>query len=216
MAVSSAEAARVAAALSIDRLGPYLRSADGDIGKAVCLYEWNLAVSGAFYEALGILEVVLRNALSEQLIARHGSRRGHWYDDPFRVLSDQAHADIAAARERIAKLGRVELPGRVIAELNFGFWKFLLAKRYEATMWTSHLRHAFPNLQPQSRAVVYRAVDQLHTLRNRVAHHEPIHERDLANDMLVLFRVLDWIDADIRSWAIDHSRLRPLIAGRPR
>lgn len=132
------------------------------------------------------------------------------------MLSDLAHEDIDAARRRIRKLCRTETSGRVIAELNFGFWKFLLAKRYEATLWTGYLRHAFPNLQPQSRAVVYRALDELHMLRNRIAHHEPIHNRNLMVDMLTVYRLLDWIDADARAWALGLSRLQSLIAARPR
>ena len=215
MPAGQVSAQRVAAALSRERLAPYLHAAGGDPAEAVRLYEWNLAVSGAFYEALGILEVVLRNALSTQLAAHHGTRAGQWYDDPLGVLSDLAHDDIAAARYRVQKLGRPETPGRVIAELNFGFWKFLLARRYEATLWTGYLRHAFPNLQPQRRATVYRALDGLHTLRNRIAHHEPIHTRDLTADMLAIYRLLDWIDADVRAWAVGLSRLEPIVAARP-
>ncbi|MCW3158383.1 hypothetical protein [Micropruina sonneratiae] len=103
----------------------------------------------------------------------------------------------------------------MVAELSFGFWKFLLAKRYEATLWTGYLRHAFPNLEPQSRAVVYRALDELHTVRNRIAHHEPIHSRDLTADTLTIYRLLDWIDHDVRAWAVTLSRLQPIIAARP-
>lgn len=216
MTESGANVARVATALSTERLAPYLRAMNGNLAEAVRLYEWNLAVSGALYEALGILEVALRNALSEQLAAHHGTLAGHWYDDPLGVLSVQAADDIAAARHRVAKLRRGESPGRLIAELNLGFWKFLLARRYEATLWTAHLRHAFPNLRPQNRATVYGALDALHALRNRVAHHEPIHKRDLSADMLTIYRVLDWMDPDVRAWAVSLSRLQPLIAARPR
>lgn len=215
MVVNEADPARVAVALSTERLVPYLRAANGELDKALRLYEWNLAVSGGLYEALGILEVVLRNALGTQLAAHHGTLSGHWYDDPLGVLSDLAHEDIAAARRRVRKLQRPETPGRVVAELSFGFWKFLLAKRYEATLWTGYLRHAFPNLQPQSRAVVYRSLDELHTVRNRIAHHEPIHSRDLTADTLTIYRLLDWIDADVRAWAVSLSRLQPTIASRP-
>lgn len=51
------------------------------------LYEWNLVVSGALYEALGILEVVLRNTLSTQLAAHHGCRRRRLKAAPFRNTS---------------------------------------------------------------------------------------------------------------------------------
>lgn len=215
MVVNEADPTRVAVALSTERLVPYLRAANGELDRALRLYEWNLAVSGGLYEALGIFEVVLRNALSAQLAAHHDTLAGHWYDDPLGVLSDRAQEDIAAARRRVRKLRRPETPGRVVAELSFGFWKFLLAKRYEATLWTGCLRHAFPNLQPQSRAVVYRSLDELHTVRNRIAHHEPVHNRDLTADMLTIYRLLDWIDADTRAWAVSLSRLQSLIAARP-
>ncbi|MDO5502780.1 MAG: hypothetical protein Q4G67_06345 [Actinomycetia bacterium] len=215
MTADEPDPAPIATALSPERLAPYLRATGGDLTGAVRLYQWNLGVSGALYEALGIVEVVLRNALSTQLAAQHGTLAGHWYDDPLGVLSDLAHEDIAAARRRVRKLRRPETPGRVVAELSFGFWKFLLAKRYEATLWTGHLRHAFPNLEPQSRAVVYRALDELHTVRNRIAHHEPIHSRDLTADTLTIYRLLDWIDHDVRAWAVTFSRLQPIIAARP-
>jgi hypothetical protein len=207
--------ARIAAALSTERLAPYLTATSGDQAGALRLYEWNLAVSGALYEALGIVEVVLRNAMSAQLTVWHRNRAGHWYDDPRGVLSGFAREDIAAARRRVRKLHRPETPGRVVAELNFGFWRFLLAKRYEATLWTGHLRHAFPDLQPQSRVAVYRALDELHTLRNRIAHHEPVHSRDLTADTVTIYRLLDWINHDVRAWAVTLSRLAPVIAMRP-
>lgn len=215
MAVDEPDAKRIVAALSPERFAPYQRKTGGDLHRAVRLYEWNLAVSGAFHEALGILEVVLRNALGRQLATYHGALAGQWYDDPLGVLSDLARDDIAAARRRVRKLRRPETPGRVVAELNFGFWKFLLAKRYEATLWTGSLRLAFPNLQPQRRAVVYRALDEMHTVRNRIAHHEAIHSRDLTADMLTIYRLLDWIDRDVGAWAVSLSRLHPIVASQP-
>lgn len=215
MAIDEPELARIADALSPERFAPYLRATGGDLHAALRLYEWNLAVSGALYEALGILAVVLRNSLSTQLAVHHGTLAGQWYDDPLGVLSGLAHDDIAAARRRVRKLRRPETPGRVVAELSLRFWKFLLAKRYEATLWTGYLRLAFPRLQPQRRAVVYRALDEMHTVRNRIAHHETIHGRDLAADMLTIYRLLDWIDADVRAWAVSLSRLQSIVASRP-
>jgi hypothetical protein len=213
---TEAEAARVAEALSSERLEPYRRAAGGDTAAALRLYEWNLAVSGALYEVLAVLEVVLRNELSRQLEEHHGSRPGHWYDDPRGLLSAHARGDIAVARQRVSRLRRQETPGRIVAELSFGFWKFLLARRYEATLWTKHLRHAFPRLQPQDRGVVFRTVDGLHSLRNRIAHHEPVHRRNLDADAAAVFRLFSWIDADVNRWAHSLSRLQPLLRTRSR
>src|SRR5664280_2439179 len=49
------------------RLAPYEDAAKLDAGLALALYDWNMQVSGAFYEDLGAFEVLLRNALDERL-----------------------------------------------------------------------------------------------------------------------------------------------------
>jgi hypothetical protein len=200
--------------LSPERLAPYVAAAGG-LNAAEELHGWNLAVSGAFYEVLGAFEVTLRNALHAQLMAWHGRRAGAWYSDPRRVLSEKSREDVQAARDRVHRLNRPETPGRVIAELGFGFWRFLLASQYENTLWTPHLRHAFPHLQPQSRRNVHDRVARLNQLRNRVAHHEPIHGRDLAGDHADLLAVAAWIHPTVAGWVAALSRVPALLASRP-
>lgn len=55
--------------LSAERFDPYLRAAGGDGAAALALYEWNVAAAGAFHEMLGQFEVLLRNAMHDQLTA---------------------------------------------------------------------------------------------------------------------------------------------------
>jgi hypothetical protein len=49
--------------------------------------------------------------------------------------------------------------GKVVAELTFGFWRYILAGTYQATLWSPALRHAFPHLRTRDRAAVYGPVD---------------------------------------------------------
>jgi hypothetical protein len=200
--------------LSAERLGPY-RDSTETLASAIKLYEWNTSVSGAMYEVLAGLEVLLRNALVVQLEMWHGDRAGAWYRDPRRVLAHERHVQIAQARERVRRLGRDETPGRVVAELSFGFWRYLLTSRYESSLWTHHLRHAFPNLRPQSRAHVERRIRHLNRLRNRVAHHEPIHNRNLGRDHDDIIALLGWISPDAAQWIAAQSRVPELLAARP-
>ncbi|MGH9023736.1 MAG: hypothetical protein ACRDV9_11680 [Acidimicrobiia bacterium] len=37
-------------------------------------------------------------------------------------------------------------PGKVVAELSFGFWRYLVTPHYEQSFWVPALDHAFPNL----------------------------------------------------------------------
>lgn len=71
------------------------------------------------------------------------------------------------------------------------------------------------HLQPQKRSVAYRALDELHTARNRITHHEPIHHRNVIADALTIYQVLGWIDADVRAWAVGISRLGSVISAQP-
>ncbi len=210
-------AARLRRKLSVERLGPYEHVCDHDLGRAMALYAWNSSISAAFYEALGLLEIVLRNALHEQLTIWHARRhrQGHWYDDPTALLEAHRRQDISDARARLQHDRKIVIPGRMVAELTFGFWRYLLSRRYETTLWTPMLRHAFPNLRPAQRAKVYTPVNDLVRLRNRIAHHEPIHNRPLEQMYADLLRVAGYLDSDVRTWIQERSPVPRLLLSRP-
>lgn len=214
---TSSRALLLEATLTSERLAPYRRAVGGSLDDALALYEWNAAVGAAFFEELGHLEVFLRNTLHAQLAARHIrlGLPGEWFDDPAHMLDQRRHTDIATARANLARDRKTETPGRVVAELSFGFWRFLLDRRYQTTLWAPALRLAFPHLQPQRRADVYDPVYRLHRLRNRIAHQEPIHHQDLPGHHHDLHRVAAYLDPDLRDWLAERDRVTPLLAGRP-
>ncbi|SNQ50246.1 Abi-like protein [Frankia canadensis] len=203
--------------LSAERLDPYERACNHDLEQAVALYEWNSSISAAFHEVLGLFEIVLRNALHDQLTLWHQRQRrpGQWFDDPAGILEAHRRRDVADAYARLRRDGKVITPGRMIAELTFGFWRYLLTRRYETTLWTPALRRAFPNLRPAQRTRIYSPVDSLVRLRNRVAHHEPIHSRPLATLHRDLLRVTGHLDASVEEWISSRSRVPALLLARP-
>lgn len=130
--------------------------------------------------------------------------------------------DVARARQRVGQGGKPETEGRVIAELMFGFWRLLHSKTYEATLWTPCLRHAYPHQRPNDRTAVYRRLDHLNTLRNRIAHHEHVHGATIAKTGIdiaamheALLDLLRWIDSDMHHWVLAHSRVPALLRSRP-
>jgi hypothetical protein len=210
----TARAALLQGKLSPDRLAPYVRACAGDLDAAVSLYEHNTALSGTFFQSLSCLEVILRNALHDQLTAWHDarSRPGQWYHDPAHLLEGRARQDIAIARDRLRQRHKTETPGRIVAELSFGFWRFLIGKRYQATLWPQALRFAFPYLQPKPvRSRVSDPVDSLHRLRNRIAHHERIHHERLADRYRDLLLVAGLIHPEALAWINDTSRVPGLL-----
>jgi hypothetical protein len=112
--------------------------------------------------------------------------------------------DLMATQRRLANLGRAPNAGRVVSELQLSFWKYLLASRYEASLWTPALRHAFPKMTIKSRQKAQDAVEHLHFLRNRLAHHERVIDRDLQQDFESLKLLLGWVSPDALNWALEN------------
>ncbi|GAA3843088.1 hypothetical protein [Amycolatopsis tucumanensis] len=204
---------RLKAWFSRDRLAPYRMSARDD-QSAVELYQWNAEVSAAFWRTLGHVEVLVRNALHRELSAwsRQRHQTDRWYAAIDPIVSDQTRRDVREAIRRGTRNGRPETPGRVVAELNLGFWRFLLARRYDGTLWRYCMYRAFPG---KRRADVERAVAELHVLRNRIGHHEPIHNRPLTDLLALALEVASWIDPDARAWIAAGDTTPRLIAQRP-
>jgi hypothetical protein len=48
-------------------------------------------------------------------------------------------------------------------------------------------------------------------LRNRIAHHEPIFNRNLALDHDKLCGLIGYIEPEATAWVIDHSRVPTLL-----
>jgi hypothetical protein len=205
--------------LSPPRFGRYV-SVAGSAERAADLYSWNGRLSGAVHEELGLLEVVLRNALDRELAKYHRvafNGDGRWYADP-RMPWQSAKMIDQLDRARAQATGNrrfPELPGKVIAELTFGFWRYVLAAPYQSTLWAPALRHAFPGLHPARRATVYQLVDRLNSVRNRVAHHEPIHCLDIAARHQDVLLTATWIDPAAAAWIAETSRVTTVLESRP-
>lgn len=201
--------------LSAERLARYVQATGGDGTAAAQLYEWNVGAAGAFHEVLGQLEVLLRNAMHDRLTEWHArrGRTGLWFDDPEIGLTATAVADVVKARSRLRAPATA---GRIVAELPFGFWRYLLERRYQASLWPQALQHGFPHLTGRrQRETLRNEVLDLHGLRNRIAHHEPIHNIDLARRHHQALEVARYIDPRARTWLEGFSRVPELLARRP-
>jgi hypothetical protein len=220
--LSAAERTALETSIGVDRLAGYVASAGGDTVAALDLYLWNTSVSAASFEDLSLLEVALRNACHEQLRTWHASQGQvtPWY---FMTGLEPRHmADIAQARQRVQQGRNEETEGRVVSELMLGFWRLLHAKVYEHTLWRDVLRFAYPHQPVADRARIYDRLDHINTLRNRIAHHEPVHRStigrtglDLAAIHAELLDVVGWIDKDLHTWLLAESRVPALLTSKP-
>ncbi len=195
-------------------MNTYLQAANGDKEKALRLYTWNTAVSAAFYGPLQGLEVALRNSMHRQLELTYGS---NWYDNPECGFDAGTLNRIDTAKSTLRR-GKYSIdPPHVVAELPFGFWVSLLGrggqprhpgtmkKNYEMILWRPALYKTFPHSR-RNRSATHKPLDYLRTLRNRIAHHEPIFTRHLKKDYQSILEVTEWICPKTADWIKHHSR----------
>lgn len=205
--------------LSPERMATYAQATGDDRERALRLYTWNTAISAAFYGPLQGLEVALRNSMHHQLCITYGEA---WYDNIAVGLDAGAFVRIEAAKRKLRK-GRYPIdPPHVVAELPFGFWVSLLGrggrgrapdtskKNYDMTLWRTSLYKAFPH-GPGRRTETHKPLDYLRTLRNRIAHHEPIFSRHLEEDFHSILTVTGWICPQTADWIRHHSRVHELL-----
>jgi hypothetical protein len=219
--------------LSAGRFRTYLNGAGGDRSKALDLYEWSACMSAAIMHDLGHLEVAVRNAYNGALEARQPGPL-HWTEDlgryfPYRrgraadgTIIDRNNKPRRQIDQAIqAAGGSGATRGKVVAELNFGFWRYLTTTIHDGTLWVPYLRWGFPvgmraaGPVPLSRPVVDGAMGELHMLRNRVAHHEPLLGADLTARRADLVLLLDLIDDDLSQYVQLQSTWAAVEAQRP-
>ena len=209
----------IKAALLSGRSDAYLVAVEGDPEKAIRLYSWNTAVSAAFYGPLQALEVTLRNGMHGRLAERYGPA---WYDNPSAGLDKGAHDRIADAKSKLARSGNGNDPFRIAAALSFGFWVSLIGPggrmpvggkaNYQRTLWRPALRQAFPYREKLTRKQAHGPLNDLRTLRNRIAHHEPIFSRDLAEDHERILDAIGWMSPGTAALTERCSRVVDLLA----
>lgn len=205
------------AAITPERLSSYLAECGGDLPAALELYRWNGEMAGALWETLGHVEVLLRNTLCARmdLRQRRSGRPASWLADAASGLDQRARDDIAVARARVKAKGKRASDGQIISELGFGFWRFLLARRYQSSLWPD-LAGGFPNAPTRRLSVVENPMVRLHAFRNRLAHQqriwsEPIEDR--YDDCILLS---GFVDASVATWIDASSSVSTVFAARPR
>ncbi|MBP6397923.1 MAG: Abi family protein [Saprospiraceae bacterium] len=203
------------------RMSRYQTACAGNSKRAMTLYRKNLELSQELFTVISCFEIALRNAIDKQLHytlgndwLRNGAMEGGIFDNPNCRLTK------FNINEVVHKLNHLYTHNKLVAELGFGFWRYMFApNQYTATGKT--LLQIFPAKPPSTAAFqynqsfVFNQLVQINNLRNRIAHHEPIcfipgqpikettYARQHYNLILQLFQWMD-IDEGKFLYGIDH------------
>ncbi|HZG28506.1 MAG TPA: Abi family protein [Ensifer sp.] len=168
--------------ISRERFARYLAASNGDEAEAIKLYCWNMRIAQSLYVYLQCWEVALRNRFNGFLSWKYKS---NWPYDEARFVRNLTSDDkrrlteTKSRQERDRKVTPVSTPA-IVADLSAGFWVSLLSKRYDVPYsWRHNISRVFPHDQALDRQAAWEKCDRILTLRNRVAHHEPIYSLPL-------------------------------------
>lgn len=169
-------------------------------------YAWNMALSESLYPSLQLLEIGLRNTINHH--ARQQFGKADWFDDA-NIIRARDKVAIDKAKTTLRRKKKSPDLGRIIAELNFGFWTSLLDTRYEQILWPRLIKACFPGMPKniRTRKKLSQRFNRIRNLRNRVFHHEPIwYWQDLEQQHEDILDATGWIEPMMRELACSTDR----------
>lgn len=206
--------------ISAPRFATYLQATANDHERALALYEWNLTVSAAFIVPLQVCEVAVRNGVAEAIEAVHGAT-WPWSNGFLRSLPrPKRSTDYNPEADLRGVAARQPTVGKIVAELKFAFWEQLFTVGQESRIWNAHFRTYFPGAPPaltisQARVIAHRDLKAIRLLRNRIAHHEPIFSRNIADEYQRIHDMISWRSPVAAAWMDRKQQVTALIALRP-
>ena len=208
--------------ISQARLSPYRGVTNGNQRKVKDLYRLNVKLSAELFTIIAYFEVALRNA-----IHNHYSQKFNpdWIRDSvqptgfFYVKKLLTTKTIIDPNKAIRKLGQHYTADKIVAEMNFGYWRYLFANTQYFYAGQTLLNIFNSQSKPHSlnHGILFDKLEDVNNMRNRIAHHEPIifayqnkikiksttPIRDCYQNMVEL---LSWMPVDAKSYwyGLDH------------
>ena len=209
--------------ISAKRMGRYLEACGGDTRRAMTLYRYNLHLTQDVFIVISCFEVALRNAIDARLVPLLGEE---WLKDsvmPGGIFTApklyKTREIIERAYRKLQKNGTYS-HSKLLAEMEFGIWKYMFSPLQYRLTGRSLLK-IFPNKTRSSaemqynQSYVFNELDKVNTLRNRLAHHEPIcfylNEPEIDTGYIVteyqkIQSLFAWMGIDSRTmlYGLDH------------
>ena len=195
--------------LSRSRLEKYLASCNDDLAKALTRYERNTRLSEAFYTPLQCVEICLRNTIHHRMGEAYGS---DWMTNGAAPLMEGSANMVANAVKELQKSTGWPSNDAIVSELKFAFWVGMLGHGYDATLWRTVLFDGFSVGGRRRRRTIHARFNAIRRFRNRVAHHEPIIEKDLEMVHYEIIEAISWMCVDTSAWAKHVSRFPTVFA----
>lgn len=186
--------------ISVERLKSFIRNENDTIEDVLSRYIDNIQISQSLYPELSILEITLRNSIDSMLKINFSE---NWLEEEvkfnkflmekdYKVLLDTYNS----TREECNNSSKEFTSGKVIANLNFGFWTSLCSKNYSLILWHKKkcFRSVFVNYPSKKQEIskIARHLYEIRRIRNRVFHYEQIFKYP-TNTLKVYGRIKEFL-----------------------
>ncbi len=208
MAITKDELEKFASTISVERLLSFQQSKDDTIDILIERYKTNVRISQALYPELSVLEVTLRNAIDTTLKSCISKT---WLEDEIKqqnILTSHEYSKLVEVYNDTKKeySNRDFTIGKVIANLNFGFWTNLCSKWYSSNIWNKGccFKGVFVNYPSNANNIGAIAIKLrlIRRFRNRIFHYEPIFKKPqntlkMYNEIMEMISYLPSDSADV-------------------
>jgi len=168
-------------------------------------YLLNIELSKALYFPLQKFEITLRNNIHTTLSLELNNN--NWFEvDSF--LNEKSYEKIQYVIRALEKDKKEITSGRIISELNLGFWCAMFSNYYEQKIWTKYTKTIFPNIPKRyaSRKVLMDKINLIRKLRNKVFHFDTII--DIENLFEIHQQILEliyWMNEDMYKLTLEFD-----------
>lgn len=184
--------------ISKERLDKYRTAFANKIcNKPIKLYKWNIRLSESFYPLLHTLEIGFRNAINNSIIMQYGDK--DWLKNGSILEGKEKKTVKNVLHDKFIKKRKEYKAGKLVAELNFGFWTALLDSRYEQ-LWRKLIKSTFPGMMNNERNTsnVRARYHKIRKFRNRIMHYEPVWHMSYLKQMHdEIIEAIKWVSPDL-------------------
>lgn len=191
--------------ISKDRLKHYAKYFQTNDQKILIQkYLLNVELSKSLYLPIQNLEITFRNNIHATLSTQ--LRNEFWFDDES-FLRDKERERINGVKKKIEK-NKELTSGRIISELSFGFWSFLLSGLYQQKIWNRYIKQIVPNMPRKitKRNILSRDFNTIKNLRNKVFHFDTIIEMNNLFDIhKQILEFIYWLNEDVYNLTLEFD-----------
>ena len=165
---------------SVERIESFAIDNSNNLDVVLARYANNITISQALYPELSTLEITLRNSINFMLKNLFGE---NWLEEEVKYNKFLTSYDYDTLKKAYSDTKEKYLEkysiGKVISNINFGFWTNLCSKKYNSIIWTKKgcFKTVFVNYPSDKQQQIHeisKKLDSIRRLRNRIFHYEPI------------------------------------------